>query len=102
MRGEQGELGRVAFDQGVGRNGGGVHQQVHGLGRDRGGARFRDGSLHGLHEAVRRIGGRGGDLDDIQFAGRLVHQRSVGERAPDVDAQPVRRHGTPFASFTFL
>ena len=84
--GDEAGGGELAFDDGVGGHGGGVHhvaqvRGVHpGLGEDAGG---------GAQEAAGGIVGGGGNLGDAHLAAGFVDQYGVGEGPADVDPQAV-------------
>ena len=88
-RGDEPDTGRVALDQGVGGDSGGVNQQPQRLGGE---SPLGLGTGDGVHKAVGGVGRGGGHLDDRQLAAGLVHQGPVGKNTPDIHAQPVGAH----------
>ena len=83
--------GYGAFDDGVGGDGGAVHDVGHITGASH---HLSFKMLIGsLDETDRRILRRGGDFADAQLTRLFVEQGSVGEGAADVDSESIRHLG---------
>ncbi len=80
----------LALDDRVGGHRGGVHHRGH-VAAAR--AALGQPALQRGHEAAGGVFRRGEHLHHPGLAGAPVHQRRVGERAPDVDAHAPRRRG---------
>ena len=81
----------AALDDGVGGHRRPVDDVAHLLGRD---PRLVEDAGGDAQEALGGVGGRGGELADVDPAAGLVHEGGVGEGAADVDAEAeAPRHG---------
>ena len=87
--GDQGDLGEIVLDDGVGHQSGAVDQVVH----------VRPCEIHRPErgqQAGHAVVGAGGNLGDPGVATRPVHRNHVRERAADVDSDPPSaRHDHP-------
>src|SRR5215510_14747508 len=80
---------RLALDDRVRRDGGGVDHGGHVAAS---GLALREAALQRGHEALRRVLGGREHLDDADGARLAIDERGVGEHATDVDADPERTH----------
>ena len=87
--GDQGDLGEIVLDDGVGHQGGAVDEVVH----------VRPRQIHRPErgqQAGHGVAGSGRHLGDPRLAARPVHGHHVRERAADVDSDPPSaRHDHP-------
>ena len=88
--GDQGDLGEIVLDDGVGHEGGAVDQILHLLPCE------TDGTERG-QQSGHAVVGTGGNLCDSRLGVRAIDRDHVRERAADIDPDPPSdRHAAAF------